>query len=76
MHRDNGIAFLWTRERWERDYLIFVVRDRFARLYAFGPGRFDAACRLNTLILSLRPIRPFRRPVTKRTRGPSTLPWW
>lgn len=46
MHRDDGIAFLWTRERWERDYLIFVVRDHFARLYAFGPGRFDAACRL------------------------------
>lgn len=46
MRRPNGIAFLWTRERWERDYLIFVVREHFARIYAFGPGRFDAACRL------------------------------
>jgi hypothetical protein len=46
MHRPNGIAFLWTRERWESDYLIFVVREHFARVYAFGPGRFDAACRL------------------------------
>ncbi len=46
MRRQNGIAFLWTRERWESDYLIFVVREHFARLYAFAPGRFDAACRL------------------------------
>ncbi len=46
MRRQNGIAFLWTRERWENDYLIFVVREYFARLYAFAPGRFDAACRL------------------------------
>ena len=46
MQRRTGICFLWTRERWERDYLIFVVRDHFARLYAFGPDRFDGACRL------------------------------
>lgn len=46
MRRQNGIAILWTKERWERDYLIFVVRERFARMYAFSPGRFDAACRL------------------------------
>jgi hypothetical protein len=46
MTRLNGIAFLWTKERWERDYLIFVVRERFARIYAFGPGRFEAACRM------------------------------
>jgi hypothetical protein len=46
IERDNGIAFLWTRERWERDYIILVVRDRFARMYAFGPGRVEAACRL------------------------------
>ncbi len=46
MRRPNGIAFLWTRERWENDYLIFVVREHFARVYAFGPGRYDAACRL------------------------------
>jgi hypothetical protein len=46
MRRPSGIALLWTRERWERDFLIFVVRDRYARLFAFSPGRFDAACRL------------------------------
>jgi hypothetical protein len=46
MRRPNGIAFLWTRERWESDYLIFIVREYFGRVYAFGPGRFDAACRL------------------------------
>ncbi|HLY26125.1 MAG TPA: hypothetical protein VKQ72_07285 [Aggregatilineales bacterium] len=46
MRRPNGIAFLWTRERWERDYLIFVVREHFARVYAFGPDRFDGACRI------------------------------
>ncbi|MCC7450964.1 MAG: hypothetical protein IT324_26345 [Anaerolineae bacterium] len=46
MRRPSGIAFLWTHERWESDYLIFVLRERFARVYAFGPGRFDAACRL------------------------------
>jgi hypothetical protein len=46
MRRPDGIAFLWTRERWEQDYLVFVVREQFARVYAFGPGRYDAACRL------------------------------
>jgi hypothetical protein len=46
MRRPNGIAILWTRERWERDYMVFVVRERFARVYAFGQGHFDAACRL------------------------------
>ena len=45
LRRSNGISILWTRERWEHDYMIFVVRERFARLYAFG-GRFEAACRL------------------------------
>ncbi|MBX3080717.1 MAG: hypothetical protein KF716_03725 [Anaerolineae bacterium] len=46
MQRSNGITFLWTKERWERDYLVFVVRERYARMYAFSPGRFEAACRL------------------------------
>jgi hypothetical protein len=46
IQRKNGMAFLWTHERWEKDYLIFVVRDYFVRMYAFGPGRFDGACRL------------------------------
>jgi hypothetical protein len=46
IERDNGIAFLWTRERWERDYVIFVLRNGFGKMYAFGPGRVEAACRL------------------------------
>ena len=46
MQRSNGITFVWTKERWERDYLVFVVRERYARMYAFSPGRFEAACRL------------------------------
>jgi hypothetical protein len=46
MRRANGIAFLWTRERWEQPYLIFVVREYFARLYAFSPHGFEAAARL------------------------------
>jgi hypothetical protein len=46
MRRSNGIAFLWTRERWEQPYLIFVVREHFARLYAFSPHGFEAAVRL------------------------------
>jgi hypothetical protein len=50
LRRSNGISILWTRERWERDYMIFVVRERFARLYAFG-GRFEAACRLSPDVL-------------------------
>lgn len=46
MARDSGIAFLWTRERWEQPYLIFVVREHFARLYAFSPHGAEAAARL------------------------------
>jgi hypothetical protein len=46
MRRSNGIAFLWTRERWEQPYLVFVVRDYFVRLYAFSPHGFEAAARL------------------------------
>ncbi|MBX3061378.1 MAG: hypothetical protein KF726_00280 [Anaerolineae bacterium] len=46
MRRANGICFLWSKEKWERDYFVFVVRERFARVYAFAPGRFDAAVRL------------------------------
>ncbi len=52
IERPTGIAFLWTRERWERDYLVFVVRDRFARIYAFGPARLEGACRLTPDALS------------------------
>jgi hypothetical protein len=46
MRRANGIAFLWTRDRWEQPYLIFVVREHFARVYAFSPLGFEAAARL------------------------------
>ncbi len=46
MRRESGIAFLWTRSRWEQSYLIFVVREHFARLYAFSPQGIEAAARL------------------------------
>ncbi len=46
MRRPSGIAFLWTKERWEKDYLICVVRENFARIYAFAPDRFEAAVRV------------------------------
>jgi hypothetical protein len=46
VRRESGIAFLWTRERWEQPYTIFVVREHFARLYAFSPMGFEAAARL------------------------------
>lgn len=46
MRRKSGIAFLWTKERWENDYLIFVVREYFTRIYAFSPKRFEAAVRM------------------------------
>lgn len=46
MRRPNGIAFLWTRGRWEQPYLICVVREQFARLYAFSPHGVEAAVRL------------------------------
>ena len=45
MRRQSGIAFLWTSERWQRDYVIWVVRENFARLYAFS-GQFEAAARI------------------------------
>ncbi len=46
MERSSGIAFLWTRDRWEQPYLIFVVREHFARLYAFSPTGIEAAARM------------------------------
>lgn len=45
MRRQSGIAFLWSSERWQRDYVIWVVRENFARLYAFS-DRFEAAARI------------------------------
>lgn len=46
VRRPSGIAFLWTQERWEKDYIIFVIRENFARLYAFSPKRFEAGARI------------------------------
>jgi len=46
MRRENGIAFLWTHQRWEQPYLIFVVREHFGRIYAFAPQAYEAAVRL------------------------------
>ncbi len=46
MRRENGIAFLWTRDRWEQPYLIFVIREYFARVYAYSPQGYEAAIRM------------------------------
>lgn len=46
MRRKSGIAFLWTKKRWENDYMVFVVREHFARVYAFSPDRHEAAARI------------------------------
>ena len=54
MYRDSGTAFLWTQERWERDYMIFVKQEdftraydqtAFTRVYAFS-SHFEASVRL------------------------------
>ncbi len=81
MRRPDGIAFLWARERWENDYLIFVVREHFARVYAFAPGRFDAACRLtpdclNDLIAWLGGFwAPGEEPPPVEEQPPSNVSW-
>ncbi len=46
LRRPNGIEILWSRDCWEGDHMVFVIRERFARVYAFGAGQFEAACRL------------------------------
>ena len=51
MRRENGITFLWTHYRWEHPYVIFVVREHFARLYAFSPAGIEAAARLTPDVL-------------------------
>ena len=46
MRREAGVAFLWTSKRWENDYLIFVLRPHYVRMYAFSPQRFEASVRI------------------------------
>jgi hypothetical protein len=46
MRREAGAAFLWSGKRWEDDYLIFVLRPHYIRLYAFSPNRFEASVRI------------------------------
>lgn len=53
MRRKDGIAFLWTLSRWEQPYLIFVVREFFARLYAFSPQGIEAAARMTPDMVTL-----------------------
>lgn len=47
MRRRAGAAFLWSGRRWEDDYLIFVLRPHYIRLYAFSPNRFEASVRIS-----------------------------
>lgn len=51
MRREQGVAFLLGPTRWDRDYMIFVVRKYNARAYAFSANRFEAAVRLTTDVL-------------------------
>lgn len=47
MRREQGgLAFLWGAARWEKDYLITVVRRYYTNLYAFSPTNFQAGIRL------------------------------
>ncbi len=46
MRREAGVAFLWTSRRWEDDYLIFVLRPHYVRMYAFSPDRHEASVRI------------------------------
>jgi hypothetical protein len=44
--RDSGLTLLWTPERWEQDYLVFVRQEFFTRVYAFSAS-FEAMIRLS-----------------------------
>jgi hypothetical protein len=47
MRREQGgLAFLWGPVRWEKDYIICVVRRYFTNLYAFSPHGFEAGVRM------------------------------
>lgn len=52
MRRPDGIAFLWTHQRWEDPHLIFVVREYYGRVYAFSPHGTDAAARLTPDVIN------------------------
>jgi hypothetical protein len=43
---EGGLAFLWGPQRWEHDYIICIKRKYFTNLFAFSPGRFEAAVRM------------------------------
>lgn len=51
MRSEQGIAFLWSRARWERDYMIFFVRKYSVRAYAFSARGFEAAVRMTPDVL-------------------------
>lgn len=44
--RPDGMSILWTRDRWERPYMLMVRREKYARLYTFAPAGTEAAARL------------------------------
>ncbi len=78
MRRNSGIAFLWTKQRWEEDYLIFVVRENFARVYAFSPKRFEAAIRITPDIVDklvdwLEAFWFHEKQTAKRAEAPTLL---
>mgnify|MGYP001205323943 FL=1 len=42
----DGVAFLWGKSRWEKDYLICTIRRQFVSLYAFSSQGFESGVRL------------------------------
>lgn len=44
--KEGGLTFLWGPSRWEKDYLICVVRRHFTNLYAFSAHNFEASVRM------------------------------
>lgn len=50
LRRDQGITFLWTPDRWERDFLIFIKREFFTRVYAFSAAN-EATARLTSEVI-------------------------
>jgi hypothetical protein len=78
MRRNSGIAFLWTKRRWEEDYLIFIVRENFARVYAFSPKRVEAAVRItpdmvDKLVDWLEAFWFAEKTLTKQLEAPTLL---
>lgn len=45
-YKDDKMAFLWGRQRWESDYALAFRHRYYTNLYAFAPQYFESAARL------------------------------